>query len=96
VNKEVEENIKSQAMDIILNIAKQAQKDLEREDAIIETDGVLEKIPYTTEVIENEDSVEIVPTFDNRVDEFSNSKIIAENGFEGNMTLTKLRNKITQ
>ena len=93
--------IEDTIFDKAMGIMKQAQQDLKREDAIVgdnvdssEEVQELSKIPYDTELIRGKNTISLVPTFDNAIDEYSNSDIISKFGFEGNMTLTKLRNKL--
>ena len=79
-----------------ISIAKTVQEELKREDAIEQgLNAELIKRKYDTRIVVENDTVSIVPEFDNRVDEFSNSLLMTDKKFYGNMTLTKMKNKLT-
>lgn len=83
--------------DAAMEVAKDAQERLSSMTAMVQDEsGALRKVPYDTEIVEDENGVSVVPLFDNLVDEYSNSEIIEKHGFEGNMTLTKLVNQLAK
>ena len=91
-----EELVKGLITDKVIKIAEGVQKLLSKKTAIVQgLNTELEVIDYDTEITIDEDSVSIVPQFDNRVDEYSNSLLIADKNFVGNMTLTKIKQKLT-
>ena len=82
---------------VAMEMAKDVQNELSSKTAIVQGEAEsLQKIPYTTEIVEENGEIAVVPTFDNSVDEYSNSLFISKYGFEGSLTLTKVINKLTQ
>jgi len=78
-----------------LDIAKQAQAELKKDDAIVMGENEqIRRRPYDTHIEDDEQTVRLVPDFDNTVDEYSNSLLIASTGFAGNFTMHKLIHKL--
>jgi len=89
--------LKEMLHEVAMDFAKDAQQSLSSMTAVVQDEsGALRKVPYDTEIVEDENGVSVVPLFDNAIDEYSNSQIIEKHGFEGNMTLTKLANQMSK
>ena len=83
--------------EIALETAQEIQEELASKKAIVQSDGAnLTSVPYNTTIEDDGENVSVVPTFDNSIDEYSNSNMIEKHGFDGNFTLTKLADKLSK